>query len=274
MKRRKDTWRVRLVIFLTLLCFGSDTLYAQVNAFLPNPGTFINPSASFAPALLRGVTIHPDDPFQFDFILEHGQSPLTGKALKKESEKLVKYFLASLTIPDDDLWVNLSPYEKNRIVPDGFGQTEMGRDLLSQDYLLKQLTASLLYPEGDTGKKFWERVYAKAFQLYGTTNIPVDTFNKVWIIPEKAVVYEKNTTAFVIESHLKVMVEEDYKERLKTQDTRLGTKHNASKLTTDDVRLTTEIIREIVIPEIEREVNEGTHFAPLRQIYGSLILAC
>ncbi|MCK5082430.1 MAG: hypothetical protein KAR31_05945, partial [Candidatus Omnitrophica bacterium] len=33
------------------------------------------------------------------------------------------------------------------------------------------------------------------------------------------------------------------------------------------------IIREIIIPEIEREVNEGEHFATLRQIYHSLILA-
>ena len=36
---------------------------------------------------------------------------------------------------------------------------------------------------------------------------------------------------------------------------------------------TTEIIRDIVIPEIEREVNEGSNFAQLRQIYQTLILA-
>ena len=36
--------------------------------------------------------------------------------------------------------INLSPYEKNRIVEDNFGKTEMGRDLLAQDYLLKQIT--------------------------------------------------------------------------------------------------------------------------------------
>jgi hypothetical protein len=46
--------------------------------------------------------------------------------------KLIKYFLASLTIPEKDLWVNLSPYEKDRIIPQSFGLTEMGRDLLSR----------------------------------------------------------------------------------------------------------------------------------------------
>ena len=88
----------------------------------------------------------------------------------------------------------------------------MGRDLLAQDYLLKQLTASLIYPEDATGKEFWNRIYAEAAEKFGTTNIPVNTFNKVWIVPEKAVVYEnaKAATAYVVESKLKVMLEEDY----------------------------------------------------------------
>ena len=46
--------------------------------------------------------------------------------------------------------------------PDNLGQTEMGRDMLAQDYILKQLTASLIYPEKHLGKTFWDEVYAKA----------------------------------------------------------------------------------------------------------------
>ena len=109
--------------------------------------------------------------------------------------------------PSEDLWVNLSPYEKDRIIPNAFGQTEMGRDLLAQDYILKQLTASLMYPEDDLGKEFWERVHAKAYEQYGTTDIPMNTFNKVWIVPEKALVYESGDSAFILESRMKVMLE-------------------------------------------------------------------
>jgi hypothetical protein len=36
------------------------------------------------------------------------------KQLKQESDKLIKYFMATLAIPEKDLWVNLSPYEKDR----------------------------------------------------------------------------------------------------------------------------------------------------------------
>ena len=52
----------------------------------------------------------------------------------------------------------------------------------------------------------------KPQKKFGTTNIPVNTFNKVWIVPEKAVVYEnaKAGTAYVVEAKLKVMLEQDY----------------------------------------------------------------
>ena len=154
---------------------------------LPAPGTRIALSPSFNPPILKGIKVHPDNPFRFDFILDKGdmdpvipaKAGIQDMALKQESEKLIKYFLASLTVPEKDLWVNLSPYEKDRIVPQSFGLTEMGRDLLAQDYLLKQITASLIYPEDEFGKKFWKRVYEEAAKKFGTTNIPVNTFNKV-----------------------------------------------------------------------------------------------
>ena len=37
--------------------------------------------------------------------------------------------------------------------------------------------------------------------------------------------------------------------------------------------LGSQIVREIVIPELTREVNQGKNFSQLRQVYNSLILA-
>jgi len=231
---------------------------------LPIPGTMVNVSPAFVPVLLKGMTIFPDNPLKFDFILDSGNTDLTQEEMKKESERLVKYFLASMTVPKDDLWVNLSPYEDDRIIPDELGKTELGRDLLAQDYLLKQLTASLMYPEDDLGKEFWNRVYAKAEEQFGTTDIPVDTFNKVWILPESATVYENEYTVYVVQSRLKVMLDSDYVAMSN------GTENTNSGST---MEIGESIIREIIIPEIEKEVNAGKNFAPLRQIYHSLILA-
>jgi len=236
--------------------------------------------------------------------LDKGDSGITDDKLKDESTKLIKYFLASITVPEKDLWVNLSPYEKDRIIPKSFGLTEMGRDLLAEDYMLKQITASLIYPEEEVGKKFWKRIYEEAAKKYGTTNIPVNTFNKVWIIPEKAVVYEnaKAGTAYVVESKLKVMLEEDYLSlekntvSLRTPEggarpgpsvrrareailTRISNSNKIASLRPSDSArndtnsLGSQIVREVVIPELTTEINEGKNFAQLRQVYNSLILA-
>ncbi len=229
---------------------------------LPAPGTRVNLSAAFVPAHLTGITVHAENPLQFDFLIHKGEGNLSPEQKQEEYTKLIKYFLASLTVPDQDQWVNLSPYEKQRIINDNFGKTEMGRDLLGQDYLLKQITSSLMYPESGLGKSFWDKVYAKSYQKYGHTNIPVNTFNKVWIVPDEAAVYESGNTVYVLKSHFRVMLEEDYIAK--------ATLHTSPHTLAGP---SAQVVREVILPEIEREVNEGKNFAPLRQVVSGMILA-
>ena len=182
--------------------------------------------------------------------------------------------LASKTIPKDDLWVNLAPYEEGCIIPEELGRTELGRDLLSQDYLLKQLTASLVYPEDELGQEFWNKARALAYEKFGTTEIPINTFNKVWILPESATVYEHGQTVYIVESHLKVMLNEDY---LALQKNAASSRYGTDRLSEAQVKnssaFSSQVVREVILPVIEEEINEGKQFAVLRQIYASLILA-
>ena len=279
----RSTIAFGLIFAFLVNTFGPLPLAQAQDFRLPAPGVMVHLSPEFNPPILKGIKVHPDNPFRFDFILDKGDGLSNGvipakagilnqEQLKQESTKLIKYFLASLTIPEKDLWVNLSPYEKDRIIPNSFGLTEMGRDLLAEDYMLKQITASLIYPQDEVGKRFWKRIYEEAAKKFGTTNIPVNTFNKVWILPEKAVVYEnaKAGTAYVVESKLKVMLEQDYLALSKNDSLPLVGRVREGG---DVNALGSQIIREIVIPELTREVNEGKNFAQLRQVYNSLILA-
>ncbi len=247
---------------------------AQPALNLPAVGTMVTTTPAYVPTLIKGITIHPDNALMFDFVFEDGDRPLEGQALKEEFEKLIKYFLAALTVPEKDLWVNLSPYEGGKVIPVGLGDTEMGRDLLAQDYLLKQVTASLMYPEQELGRTFWDKVFERAYQLYGKTNIPLNTFNKVWIVPDKAVVLEQGRTALVVESHLKVMLEEDYAALEYSRDDEKFGLNRLEKKDADAITdVTAKIVREVLIPAIEEEVNNGETFANLRQIYHSMVLA-
>ncbi len=239
---------------------------------LPAPGTMIFSTAIFSPAIIKGIKINPADPLKFNFLIKPGDRSMTLDQKQEEYAKLIKYFLASLTTPEKDLWVNLSPYEKDRTIAWDFSQTEMGRDMLAQDYILKQLTASLMYPEEPLGKKFWKEIYRQAAEKLGTTEIPVNTFNKVWIVPSKVTVFEKGNVAYIMESRLKVMLDEDYLALQKTGDV-VGFSEEQEGGKTQLRPRFSQIIREVILPEIEREVNEGAHFAPLRQMYNSMILS-
>ena len=248
--------------------------YAQSIPSFTVPGQIVAMSPAFIPLLIKGITINPNNPLRFDFIVDRGDSTIDMKEFKEESTKLIKYFLASLTIPEEDIWVNLSPYEENRITTKSLGITEMGKDLLSQDYVLKQVMASLTYPEEGLGKEFWNRVYKKAYEEYGTTDIPLNTFNKVWIMPDTAEVFEQNHTAFIVNSHLKVILEEDdvaLNKSFKNEET--STIQLAEGETKEIGNISSRIAREVLLPEIEKEINRGKNFALLRQIYHSLILA-
>ncbi len=257
--------------------------HAQSIFELPAPGAMVNLSPSFTPAIMTGMKLYPDNPLQFDFIIDTGDDHLENEALRKESQKLINYFMASLTVPEKEMWVNLSPYEKNRIAADGISQTEMGRDMLAQDYLLKQLTASLMYPEGKIGKEFWAKVYQKVGNgrdRFLLDKFKTETFNKVWIVPDEASVYVNGSSVFVIKSHLKVLLEEDYvalspgviaSEAKQSHEIASLSQKKASPR--NDTKTFTQIIREILIPAIEEEVNTGKNFSNLRQIFNSMILA-
>ncbi|MFH0754879.1 MAG: hypothetical protein V2A70_09970, partial [Candidatus Omnitrophota bacterium] len=289
---RRLIFRVVLCSLVLALIMLDVRVYAQADLALPVPVTRLALSTPFDPPLLKGIRVFPDDPFRFYFLFDKGDV----KNALPSPRVLIKYFFAALTIPENDLWVNLSPYEKERMIPEAFGQTQMGHDLLAQDYILKQITASVINPEGEIGKVFWAKVYAEVQKRYGTTDIPLDAFNKVWIVPEKATVYENRDAAYVVESRLKVMLDSDYlalENNLMPAMLPSSLSADAKAIQGADRRhyqemlhvgdgprviphmgeLAKNILREVIIPILEKDVNEGKNFSQLRQVYHSLILA-
>ena len=262
-------------VFINSFTLSPSHVYAQgAPTDLPSPRDIKSFSAAYRPPVITAIKVNAEDPLKFDFIVDRGDSGFADKVLEDETQKLIKYFLGSLTTPDSELWVNLSPYEKDLMIPYSLGMTELGKTMLSQDYLLKQITASLTNPENEIGKKFWERVYKKAFELYGTTEIPINTFSKVWIVPKRTVVLEKEGTAFVADNYLTVMLEEDYlaiEKNINNKD--IGTDLLDQQRVAYINNISSQFVNEVILPELEKEINEGQNFAPIRQVFNSVILA-
>ncbi|MEW5894892.1 MAG: hypothetical protein AB1650_03925 [Candidatus Omnitrophota bacterium] len=269
---RRITASIILAVFI--LTIPAQMGIAQVFTPVPMPTQTVGISNTFFPPLMVGIQVDPQNPLKFDFFMSKGQEKLEENIKKQEYLKILRYFLASMTIPEDHLWVNLSPTEKDRIIADDFSRTQMGMDLLAQDYFLKQLTSSLMNPDDESGKKFWKKIKKEAKKRYGITEIQTSVLNRVWVLPEKAIVYEQEKSAWVIYCRLKVMLEEDF---LSSPDPQFP--GSAAKDLTGAPghggtgELEKQVMREVIIPELEREVNEGKNFAVLRQIVNAMVMA-
>jgi len=274
----------KIIANIILLAFFFNTITpagAASAGGLGTPSLITSSVAAFQPPMLLGLKIHPENPLLFDFIVDQGQTKLSEDELKSETEKLVKYFLAALTIPDKEVWVNLSPTEKDRIIPDVLGQTVMGKTMLEQDYLLKQVAASLTNPDTDLGKKYWDEVNSQNAVIARNEGTK-QSLSKVWIVPAKAEVLESNGIVLIGEKRLKVMMADEYENNLSFPRKResLDNQNMDPRFRGDDrtsgddnINVSSQIFRTTILPNIEKEVNEGKNFAQVRQIYNSVILA-
>ncbi len=286
--KNKNRSLTKILVYLCISAFFNFSLISPNSSMadtvlsLPAPGTIVKTTRHFRPTTFKGISVDTKNPFKFEVLIAKGDTEMNDTAFREESLKLFKYFLAALTIAEENIWVNLSPHEQNRIIPSNFGDTLMGQDMLAQDYMLKQLTSSILFSEQDLSQEFWDTVYERMHALYGTMDIDVNTFNKVWIVPDEAVVYQDGLKAIVLDAHLKVLLEEDYLAMNNAQENdltelaaRIDLKDEADNPPSPDAmnKEASQILKQIIVPAIEKEVNEGHTFANLRQIYNALILA-
>jgi len=274
--QRKFICGLVLVVFIANMVLPYGASAQTLN--LPALGQLLSQSGSYSLPVLKGLKLNPKNPLKIDFIIDTANQ---GKVSKEEAAVLIRYFLAGIAMPDKDIWVNLSPYEQDRVVPQALGETDLGRDLLAEDYVLKQLAASLTYPETDAGKKYWNEINGRdvihhvsknqdAINRVSTTGT-TQSFNKVWIIPGKAKVYEHQNLVMVKDATLKVMTEEDYVAGRFDTSRSLSAKRIETNGTLSD--RATNAFKAHILPLIEQDVNIGKNFAQLRQIYSAMILA-
>jgi len=186
--------------------------------------------------------------------------------LKEETKDLLNYFLIGITLPNDKFWVNLRPDSPSQIIDFNLEETDIGKIMLEADLQLKKDTAQFTSPQSPEGKEYWNRLYKKAEEIYGTENITIPTLTRPWIVPNEIIVRETKDSAYIYKATLKVMLEQDY---LKDSNT-YNFKDSRAKALNE---YSSQLIRELIIPKLTKEVNLSKRYAPLRQVYYSLILS-
>ncbi|MDP1853646.1 MAG: hypothetical protein Q8L26_05545 [Candidatus Omnitrophota bacterium] len=248
---RHSTLFKKTIALTAALCFCAHSSgLAQV---LPA----VNPRVNFGqPPVLKYLSVNSANPFNyFNFLL--GVNPQAKENLDREAKKLINYFFLGVTLPNHTLWVNLRPDEPERIASEELAKTDMGRVLLEEDLQLKKDAAKYLHPANAKGKEFWEKLYA-AIGKDNVKKMKIATSNRVWIVPDEAVVVETEDGALVASAKLKVLSENEYLKENPQDETQV---------------VMEKLMKEIILPALTDEINSGPAYAPLRQIYHSLILA-
>ncbi|MBM3244579.1 MAG: hypothetical protein FJZ15_02140 [Candidatus Omnitrophica bacterium] len=203
----------------------------------------------------------------FRFLVDNGYSNNKRAGdINKEAKDAYNYFLTGITLANKDFWVNLRPDSASNIIDNNLAMTDMGRVMLEADVQLKKDTANFTSPATPTGKLYWNKLYKKAQDLYGMDQVTIPTLTRPWIVPGEVIVHYTNSSAYVYKATLKVMLEQDY---LK----------NSAQYNFEDSRAkelneySSQLIRDLIIPQLTKEVNTSSRYAKLRQVYYSLILA-
>lgn len=220
----------------------------------------------FRPLHLRYLHYDPQAN-NFKLLLDKGnlKNP-PAQEVESASKELLKYFLIGVSLPNDSFWVNLRPDSPDNIIDDALAKTDIGKILLEADVQLKKDTARFTSPDTREGKEYWDRLYKKAEEIFGTQNVTIPTLTRPWIVPNEIIIRETPDNAYIYKATLKVMLEEDYLKdsaAYNFKDERLKELNAYSS----------ELIRELIIPKLTQEVNTAKRYAGLRQVYYSLILS-
>jgi hypothetical protein len=265
----------RLIKFIALLiCFCflfEQSGFAQIAGELDISGHILQLRNSliqdkFRPLHLRYLS-YDNLNNNFKLLLDKGDlKSLHTQELESSTKTLLNYFFVGISLPNDTFWVNLRPDSANQIIDDYLAKTDVGKILLEADLQLKKDTARFTSPETPEGKEYWDRLYKKAEEIFGSSDITIPTLTRPWIVPDEIIIRETEDNAYIYKATLKVMLEQDYLKASTTynfKDERLKELNEYSS----------QLIRELIIPRLTKDVNNARRYAPLRQVYYSLILA-
>ena len=267
-------------IFLSFTFITTQPVFAQGVAQL-NMAQYLGsmPTAAadkFRPLHMRyfSYDIKADN---FQLLLDKGNEQDIKEAEFQEKTKvLMEYFQIGLALPNEKFWVNLRPDAEDQMIDPELEQTDMGKIMLEADLQLKRDTAQATSPQTPEGKLYWDKLYKKAGELFGTENITIPTITRPWIVPGEIILRQGEDSAYIFKANMKVMLEHDY---LNSPSSGPNSQPLTSNYNFSDPRMkelneySTQLIRELIIPKLTKEVNSSKRYAALRQVFFSLVMA-
>jgi len=210
----------------------------------------------------------------------------------EEAEALaLQWFLIGLSLPDDRFWVNLNPWEADRIIDEDLGRTDLGRIMLEADFQMKKDFCKYQNPcESDAGERYWnmlegkrEELVRKCMNMYpgeieNVQNVLFAASTRHWIVPDKITGYGDGDEFYIDDATLSIFSEPVFEHSTFEIVNQLGTISEGCSASLSDAteeygKYVKELEEEMILPLVVEEVNTNSSYSNLRQVYCSLALA-
>ncbi|MER7625330.1 hypothetical protein [Streptomyces sp. NPDC126503] len=180
---------------------------------------------------------------------------------QEKAQLISDAFFTWLALSPDKFWVNLNPDQPELIMDSKFGRTDAGRVLLEADLELKRDYADAMNPtKRPEADRFWKSMPRNA------QGVPCWFQVRNWIEPKTAVVREQDGGIHILDTPLAV----------KAQYLKIDNIPPGSYLCDFDEaekKWAERQVNTLIMPEVERRVNNDPRYADLRRVYTARVAA-
>lgn len=201
-------------------------------------------------------------------------------------------FITGLAVSNEKFWVNLMPWEPDRIIDEELSQSEVGRIMLEADLQMKKDFCNYINPcDNKMSKDLWDLLDNKREtliqlcmnkypgEIQNKDNIYFRPVTRQWIIPDKVFTYSNDTQIYVINATLTIQSEPVadhssfvvYNQDVKTLSQ--GCIDELNRSAKEYGEYFKEMSDNIILPSVIADVNYDDKYENLREVYVALALA-
>lgn len=251
---------------------------------------------NFTSIKLNSISVTTDSSggLNFDLILkaEKAEGSKPGINIQNATRTGAAAFMTGLAVHDNKFWVNLNPWEVDRIIDEQLGQSEVGRIMLEADLQMKRDFSNYSNPcANETGKALWNLLDKKREDLVQrcmnkfpgeikeTSNIIFKPVQRHWIVPDKAFAYSNGSSIYIINASLAINSEPvtDHSSfQVKNQDINTlsgGCIEELNRSAQEYAEYCKNLEERMIQPHVVADINTDEKYEDLREVYAALALA-
>lgn len=201
-------------------------------------------------------------------------------------------FMTGLAVGDYRFWVNLNPWEPDRIIDQQLSESDVGRIMLEADLQMKRDFSNYENPcASQIGKELWMFLDGKRDALVqqcmrkfpgeikDRDNVYFRPVTRHWIIPDKVYAYTNGTEIYIINATLAIQSEPvaDHSSFVvynqDVESLSKGCIEELNRSSKEYGEYFKEMSDHMILPLVISDVNCGDKYEDLREVYVALALA-